>query len=377
MPLLTVTNLLTSPITFQDPTGLYGTVFTVPGSGSVTNLVISSAALSAIEPLLVAQATATHITWQTSDDPASSADTLPAHISLVTVTPYNALVGDEVILTNLTTPGAVSVVLSASAKIGQSVTVVDDKGDAASNNVTITVASGGTINGGSSVVINVNRGQAVLVKKSATAWVAIMSATLGSSAAGGALAGSYPNPSIADLAVTTGKLAVGVISADAAGRALFAAGVLDAATVDSIFATGVIGQELLEAELDATSQANVADMAESPTSVEASYIPGFSIAHANHATETLVYKSTRKIQIVGVEVLKDGTDTGGTVQLTDSADAAITDAIVAAVDKAVTRAGTIDPAKSTVTAGGTFKVVYTRGSGSSASQLIVRVLPRA
>lgn len=36
MPLLTVTNLTTSPLSIQDPTGLSGVSFVVPGSGAVT-----------------------------------------------------------------------------------------------------------------------------------------------------------------------------------------------------------------------------------------------------------------------------------------------------------------------------------------------------
>lgn len=197
MPLLTVTNLLTSPIAFQDPTGLYGTVFTVPGSGSVTNLVISNAALGALEPLLIAQRTALHITYTASDDPASQADSVSDRLVTVLTTPYTAAAGDQDILTNLTTPGAVSVVLAVATPIGHLVRVIDDKGDAATNNVTITVASGGTINGGANVVINVNRGQAWLLKKSATAWVAVLSSTISAAAAGGALSGTYPNPALA------------------------------------------------------------------------------------------------------------------------------------------------------------------------------------
>ena len=173
MPLLTVTNLTTSPLSIQDPSGLSGVSFTVPGSGAVTDKAMTLSALASIEPQLIAQATALHITWQTADDPGSSADSLPEHVKTVLTTPYAAVAGDQDILTNLTVAGAVSVVLSAAAKMGQIVTVIDGKGDAGANNVTITVASAGTINGGASLLLSTNRQQARLLKTGANAWVAV------------------------------------------------------------------------------------------------------------------------------------------------------------------------------------------------------------
>lgn len=171
MPLLTVTNLRTSPISLQDPTGLSGVSFTVPGSGTVTDKAMSLAALASLEPQLILEAAAANITWQTADDPASEADVLPDHIKTVLTTPYAAVAGDQDIISNLTVAGAVSVVLSAAAKIGHVVNVTDGKGDAGANNVTITVAGGGTINGGANLVLSTNRQRALLLKISATAWL--------------------------------------------------------------------------------------------------------------------------------------------------------------------------------------------------------------
>lgn len=171
MPLLTITNLLTSPLAIQDPTGLYGTSLEVPASGTLSNRPISLPALGAIEPQLIQQAAASHITWTVADDPASVADSPPEHISTVLVTPYAALAGDQEIFTNLTIAGAVSVVLSAAAKIGARVEVIDGKGDAGANNVTVTVAGGGTINGGASSIIATNRSKGIYLKVGATAWV--------------------------------------------------------------------------------------------------------------------------------------------------------------------------------------------------------------
>jgi len=60
------------------------------------------------------------------------------------------------------------------------------------------------------------------------------------------LAQNVLTAAIADLNVTTGKLAAGVISANAAGRALFAAGVLDATTLLSAVAAGAVVESLVD-----------------------------------------------------------------------------------------------------------------------------------
>lgn len=170
MPLLTVNNSTQSVIPIQDPTGQTALSFNVPASGSVAAMAITLDQLEHLEPALIALTTASKITWSVSDNPASAADSMPPGIKTVLLTPYNAVVADDDIIVNLTTPGAVSVVLPAAAPIGKRVTVVDGKGDANTNNITVTVGGSGTINGGANSVISTARGTATFLKTSATAW---------------------------------------------------------------------------------------------------------------------------------------------------------------------------------------------------------------
>lgn len=98
---------------------------------------------------------------------------------------------------------------------------------------------------------------------------------------------------------------------------------------------------------------------------------------ADAATATTVYTNADKIEILDVWAIKDGAGAANTVQVTDSADAAITNAMAFAVDKTVTHAGTIDKAKRVLAAAAGFKVVNTRAAGSSAGQLFLLVVKRA
>lgn len=77
---------------------------------------------------------------------------------------------DCVIVTDLTTPGAVAVNLPAGVS-GQVFTVVDGKGDAGTNNITITPAAG-TINGDATYVIDSNRA-GVSLAYNGTSWTVI------------------------------------------------------------------------------------------------------------------------------------------------------------------------------------------------------------
>jgi hypothetical protein len=76
------------------------------------------------------------------------------------------------------------------------------------------------------------------------------------------------------------------------------------------------------------------------------------------------------IEVLDVVVIKNGAGAGNTLQLKNGANA-ITDAIAAAVDKAVTRAGTIDRAQSTIPAGGTMRFTVSRAAGTGAMKVLV------
>ena len=169
MPLLSIHNLLTTEQQFQDSSGLSGLpTLIVPASGNYGPTSVTLDQLAKIEPQLAAAATASRITWTSAGDPSTGLDPIPDHMATALVTPYNAVAGDQDIITNLTVPGAVSVVLSASAPIGKRVTVLDGKGDAGANNVTVSVAGGGTLHG--TAVISANYGAATFLKTAATVW---------------------------------------------------------------------------------------------------------------------------------------------------------------------------------------------------------------
>lgn len=79
-------------------------------------------------------------------------------VRVATTTPVTVLAAsDNVVITELAAPGAVTVNLPAGVT-GQTFAIIDGTGDAASNNITIDPNSSETINGSSTYVINVNNG---------------------------------------------------------------------------------------------------------------------------------------------------------------------------------------------------------------------------
>lgn len=96
----------------------------------------------------------------------------------------------------------------------------------------------------------------------------------------------------------------------------------------------------------------------------------------NAATTTYAYLNADKIEIVDVEVIKDTAGAGNTIQVKTTADVVISDAIAAAVDKAVTRAGSLDKATRTLNAGAGFHITATNAAGSTACQVVLHVIKR-
>jgi hypothetical protein len=75
-------------------------------------------------------------------------------------------------------------------------------------------------------------------------------------------------------------------------------------------------------------------------------------------------------EVYDVVVVKSGAGAANTVQVKNTA-TAITNAIAADTDKAVTRAGTVDPASRLVAAAGTLRLTVTRAAGSSLMRVYV------
>jgi hypothetical protein len=94
----------------------------------------------------------------------------------------------------------------------------------------------------------------------------------------------------------------------------------------------------------------------------------FQIADAADADYDIVLKE--KFQVLDVVVRKVGAGAGNTVTIKNAGNA-ITDAIAAITDKAITRAGTIDPAQDTIAAGGTLRASVHRAAGSGQMQVTV------
>jgi hypothetical protein len=103
----------------------------------------------------------------------------------------------------------------------------------------------------------------------------------------------------------------------------------------------------------------------------ASALVHFDFTIPDAATTTYTVTTADKIEIVDVIVRKDGAGAGNTITVKNGAGTAVSDAIAAAVDKTITRAGTIDVATNTIAAGGSFQITATKAAGTMAGNVTV------
>jgi hypothetical protein len=94
------------------------------------------------------------------------------------------------------------------------------------------------------------------------------------------------------------------------------------------------------------------------------------------ATATYLYTVPDALEIVDVICIKDGAGAGNTITLKNGAGTAISDAIATAVDKTVTRAGTLDKTTRSLAAAATLQITNTRAAGSSACAVFVKAIRR-
>lgn len=150
---------------------------------------------------------------------------------------------DSVVIVNKTTGAATAVTLMTAPTIGQTVTIKDGKGDAATNNITITPASG-TIDGATNKVISTAYGGVTLVYNG-TQWVVVSTSTSNADfpddvtdVVTAAAATATTQAGIATAAATSATTVAGAL---ANFRATIAQGVADFA-VNEFFSSGETGE---------------------------------------------------------------------------------------------------------------------------------------
>lgn len=102
----------------------------------------------------------------------------------------------------------------------------------------------------------------------------------------------------------------------------------------------------------------------------------FQLDAPDAATTSYDITTPRQVRVVDVVINKtNGAGAANTVQLQTAGGAAnITDAITAAVDNAITRAGTVDDANATVAASGVIRVLVTRAAGTANCRVTIKCL---
>lgn len=145
---------------------------------------------------------------------------------------------DYTVVTNLTVPGAVAVNLPAGVA-KQVFVIVDGKGDAATNNVTIDANASQTINGALTYVINENFG-GVMLQFDGTSWV-VLAAFYGS------------DPSFTSLTVTT----LGVTGTATVGTLTATSGTVGGAAITTLSNTQTFTNKTFDADGTGNSITNI------------------------------------------------------------------------------------------------------------------------
>lgn len=104
----------------------------------------------------------------------------------------------------------------------------------------------------------------------------------------------------------------------------------------------------------------------------------YAIEIPDAATTTYTYLTGETIEIVDVICRKNVAGAGNTIQVKDSLGNAISDAMATAVDKTITRAGTLDIAFNPIAGSALgFQITATRAAGSMLCQVTVVARRRA
>jgi len=151
-------------------------------------------------------------------------------------------------------------------------------------------------------------------------------------------------------------------------------------TLDMLAASGILTNSNIFQQSDSLLQGVAGVGADAPLSTLGSAaltnLLTIPLLIPDAATTTYTYKTDIKIEVVDIVIRKSAAGAGNSIKMQDNAAADISDAIATVTDKAITRAGTIDPAKNVILAGSTFKLLCTRAAGSMLAQVWVHCVKR-
>jgi hypothetical protein len=153
-----------------------------------------------------------------------------------------------------------------------------------------------------------------------------------------------------------------------------AAGILIA--VDTTGATATIDQRLARPQITGSNVAPVADNAVTPAISTGTAEQVFPFLLPDAADTDYDFVMPYKAEVIDATVIKDGAGAANTLTLKNGAGTAISDAIASAVDKAVTRAGTLDKTTRVLAANAVLRLSNHRAAGTAALAAFVKVIRR-